>query len=235
VVVASLIAGKEYCLLIPLKKPVFKGVFIVLLLLNLWLSGLVFPYWQSLGLVLWVALCFAIVTYPRSQNYWGHPLVVALIALILWPLFMQSLGRIYWLPQGKELVVYVLSLVWAADIGAYCVGRYLGGAHKLIPKVSPGKSWEGVIGGFVLGLIVALVAYKYFAPYSLILWLVIAAFTLISTVFGDLCISIFKRRCQLKDTGDLIPGHGGILDRLDSLIFAAPVFYLGLTYIPIGI
>lgn len=234
VLLISLVAAREYCLLIPLQKRVFKMGYFVLLLLAIWACFLVFPYWQTVGLFLWLLIIAAEVTYPNSERYWGYSSVVAVLALILWPFFIVSLSRIYFLPQGKVLIVYLLFLVWAADIGAYFAGKMMG-THKLIPKVSPGKSWEGLAGGFILGLIVAIVAYWYFKPYSLLIWFAIALVTLISTVVGDLCISLFKRRCNLKDTGVLLPGHGGILDRLDSLVAAAPVFYFGLSYIPLGI
>lgn len=233
-ILVSLLAINEYWQLIPANTPVMRMGFLFCMLLGLIACSIVFPYWQTLGLLLWLFICFALVTFPKSQNYWGYPRIVALIHLIFWPLFIVSMARIYSLPQGRELIIYLLFLVWSADTGAYLVGKVCG-RHKLIPKVSPGKSWEGVIGGLILGLVVAGGAYKYFVPYSKLIWFSLALVTLVSTVVGDLCISIFKRRCHVKDTGDLIPGHGGILDRLDSLIAAAPVFYFGLMYIPLGI
>ncbi|HAU1939902.1 TPA: phosphatidate cytidylyltransferase, partial [Legionella pneumophila] len=81
----------------------------------------------------------------------------------------------------------------------------------------------------------ATLGYYYFIPYSIYIWFGLALSTVVISIFGDLFISILKRRCQLKDTGNIIPGHGGILDRLDSLIAALPWFYFGLTYIPLGI
>lgn len=233
-VLLSGLAAREYWLLIPVHTLPFKVGFLIVLLLAIWVCALVFPYWQSVGLVLWLLVFAAEYTYPNSQKYWGNATVVSLAALALWPLFVLSMSRIYFLPQGKALIVYLLCLVWAADIGAYFVGKKFG-KHKLKAVLSPGKSQEGVLGGVVFGIIIALIAFKYFSPYSISIWLGIALITLISTVVGDLCISMFKRRCNLKDTGAIIPGHGGILDRLDSLIAAAPVFYLGLTYIPLGV
>lgn len=234
VLLITFVAGTECWQLIPTEQWPMKIGFLLLLLMGLWACGYLFPYWQTVGLVAWVFVCFAILTFPNSQNYWGHPFIVASVCLLLLPLFVQSLIHVYFLPQGKALLVYLLFLIWAADIGAYLIGKGLG-KHKLIPQVSPGKSWEGVTGGFILAMAVATVGYIYFTPYSITLWFSIAAFTVIISIFGDLFISILKRRCHLKDTGAIIPGHGGVLDRLDSLIAALPVFYFGLTYIPLGI
>jgi len=181
----------------------------------------------------WIFICIAIITFPDSQRYWGYPFIVATIFLLLLPLFGQSLIHLYYLPLGKGLLVYLLCLIWASDVGAYVTGKRLG-KHKLIPQVSPGKSWEGALGGGILAMIVAVIGCIYFRPASLGNWFLLAALTVTISIFGDLFISILKRRCHLKDTGSLIPGHGGILDRLDSLIAALPLFYFGLINIPLG-
>ncbi len=230
----TLLSGKEWWLLIPINNMVLKIGFILVLLLAVWACGYFFPYWQSVGLITWMLVCIAILSFPYSQRYWGFPIVVATLCLILFPFFIQSLVHLYYLPQGKALLVYLLFLIWSADVGAYLAGKRWG-SHKIIPKVSPGKSWEGVSGGFLLSLLVTVAGYVYFTPYSIGIWFALAMVTVIISIFGDLFISILKRRCRLKDTGAIIPGHGGILDRLDSLIAALPVFYFGLTYIPIGI
>ncbi|EHL29627.1 phosphatidate cytidylyltransferase [Legionella drancourtii] len=226
--VIFLAAGRECLQLIPFKKTSMQIGFFVVLLLCLWGCGTVFSYWLAVGLALWLCNIVAILTFPRSQQYWGYSAVVAGVCLILLPLFMQSLIHLYYLPHGKALLVYLLFLIWASDIGAYLSGKLIG-KHKLIPQVSPGKSWEGVLGGVILAMIIAGVGCIYFAPVAKIYWFVLALYTVIISIFGDLFISILKRRCHLKDTGALIPGHGGVLDRLDSLIAALPLFYFGLT------
>lgn len=234
VLVITIAAGKEFWLLIPAHSLVMKAGFLFLLLFSLWSCTYLFSYWLSIGLLLWIIICIAIITFPNSQKYWGYPLIVASVSLLLFPLFVQSLIHVYYLQQGKSLLVYLFFLVWAADVGAYLVGKRWG-KHKLIPQVSPGKSWEGAIGGFCLAMVVAGVGYTYFMPYSIVLWFSLALATVIISIVGDLFISILKRRCHLKDTGAIIPGHGGILDRLDSLIAALPLFYFGLTFIPLGV
>lgn len=228
VLIVYLAAGRESFQLIPIKKVSTQVGFILLLLFCLWGCGHLFSYWLVLGLILWGLIIVAILTFPDSQKYWGYPGIVAATCLLLLPLFLQSLFHLYNLSQGKELLVYLLFLIWASDSGAYFSGKIMG-KHKLIPQVSPGKSWEGVFGGVVLSLIIAWGGYYYFKPVAQVHWFVLALCTIIIAIFGDLFISILKRRCHLKDTGAIIPGHGGILDRLDSLIAALPLFYFGLT------
>lgn len=226
--------GFEALQLLPSNRRANQIIFLGFLGLAFWLCGYWYDYWLTLGLLLWIANILAILTFPDSQRYWGYPLVVAVALILVLPLFAQSLISLYFLPQGKALLVYLLFLIWASDIGAYLAGKLLG-KHKLIPAVSPGKSWEGICGGLLFSLMVACVGYFYFVPYFKIFWFSLALITVIVSVFGDLFISILKRRCDLKDTGALIPGHGGVLDRLDSLIAALPLFCFGLRFMPMGI
>lgn len=223
-----LLCSKESWLLIPLEKPVLKVSYLFFLLWLTWVCGYWFSYWLSAGLIFWLLVVVAILTFPASQALWGFPLMVAIGFSLLLPLFIQSLIHLYSLPQGKALFVYLLFLIWAADIGAYLAGKRWG-QHKLIAQVSPGKSWEGLAGGFLLAMSVAWVGGVYFTPFSWVTWFFLAALTVMVSIFGDLFISILKRRCHLKDTGAIIPGHGGILDRLDSLMAASPLFYFGIT------
>lgn len=230
----SLVAGWECWQLIPLQSVPSKLTFMLILFLVLVGSGYVFDYWLIVGMCFWLLACIAIIFFPDSQRYWGYPGVVAVSCIFTWSLFMQSLVHLYWLPQGKSLILYLLSVVWAADIGAYLAGKQWG-KHKMIPQVSPGKSWEGTSGGVVLAMLVACGGFAYFKPESIGHWFVLALITVVISIFGDLFISILKRRCHLKDTGAIIPGHGGILDRLDSLNAAVPLFYFGLTHLSLGL
>jgi phosphatidate cytidylyltransferase len=232
-VIILLMAGFESFKLIPLTNVFLQGLFLALLLLAFWASSYVYNAWLTIGLVFWLFNCVAILSFPNSQDYWGYPVVVCIACLVLLPLFAQSLIHLYKLPRGKALIVYLLFLIWASDIGAYLTGKKWG-LHKLIPQVSPGKSWEGVAGGFGLAMVVALIGHFCFQSRIEPLWFILSFITVLISIFGDLFISILKRRCHLKDTGNIIPGHGGILDRLDSLIAALPVFYFGLTLIRTG-
>jgi phosphatidate cytidylyltransferase len=137
---------------------------------------------------------------------------------------------------GIELVFFVFLVTWAGDTGAYYTGRGLG-RLKLAPKVSPGKTVEGAIGGLIASILVALVARAWFLPIfsvqeTIVLGLVLGIFG----ELGDLVESMFKRSGGVKDSGWLIPGHGGVLDRVDSLIFTIPLFYYYVVYLrPYGL
>ncbi|MGE5624982.1 MAG: phosphatidate cytidylyltransferase [Bacillota bacterium] len=122
-------------------------------------------------------------------------------------------------------LVDLLLLTSAADIGAYFTGRAFG-RHKLAPLVSPGKTWEGVVGGLVLVAVVAAIE-DYWLPAELVPFVLLCMGVALLSVVGDLSESLFKRQAGLKDSGSLFPGHGGLLDRVDSLTAAAPLFWLG--------
>lgn len=233
VVLMMMACGLEWLQLIPLHHLTTKIVFLLLLFCISLVIHYVYSYWLLLGLGLWLLIFLALLSYPRSQALWGHSFIIALFCLLLLPLFGQSLMSIYELESGKNLIVYLMCLVWAADIGAYLAGK-LWGKHKLIPAVSPGKTIEGVAGGIFLCMLVALAGYYYFKPQAALAWGIIALLVFMISLLGDLFISMLKRRSHLKDTGHLLPGHGGILDRLDSLIAAAPAFYFGLEYLASG-
>lgn len=137
-----------------------------------------------------------------------------------------ALARLYLQDgNGRELVVFVLLLAWAADIGAYAAGRMFG-RLRLAPVVSPNKTWEGVLGGLVAGVVVALAGREWFGLPALAFISLCVAAVLVSVV-GDLLESMFKRQQGLKDSGALLPGHGGVLDRIDSLTSSVPLLALG--------
>lgn len=229
VVIFVLLAGWEWLRLMPVSHRFYQSLYFLLLLVMMWLSLLWFECWLWVGFGVWALILLAVVTFPASEPYWGFPFLIGLAGLWLLPLLAASMSMLYQLHQGQSLMVYVLCLVWAADIGAYLSGKSLG-RHKLMPQVSPGKTIEGCTGGLLAACLVALVAYVYFKPRSVSVWFVLALGTAAISILGDLFISILKRRRGLKDTGHLFPGHGGILDRIDSLMPAVPLFYWGMQY-----
>jgi phosphatidate cytidylyltransferase len=151
----------------------------------------------------------------------GLPVLVpAFVALARLQVTSQGFAR------GPVIVLWLVLLVICADIGAYFAGRRWG-KRKLAPRVSPGKTWEGALGGLVLTALVAWGGAAYFglpALPTVIFGAVVGVFSII----GDLTESMFKRAAGLKDSGALLPGHGGLLDRIDSVTAAAPLYALGL-------
>ncbi|WP_207433867.1 phosphatidate cytidylyltransferase [Sabulibacter ruber] len=120
-----------------------------------------------------------------------------------------------------QIILGIMFLIWASDTGAYAAGRTFG-KNKLFPRISPGKTWEGWVGGVLLSLGVAWLLSRYFEDLDLVRWLGMAVLVSIFGVLGDLVESMLKRSLGVKDSGTLIPGHGGILDRFDSLILVVP-------------
>ena len=120
-----------------------------------------------------------------------------------------------------EMIVSLLGILWANDTGAFFMGRYIGG-KKLFERISPKKTWEGSIGGAICALLVSLLLNHYFNYMPLWKELLIAIIVIVSGAYGDLIESSFKRSVQIKDFGSSIPGHGGFLDRFDSLLIASP-------------
>lgn len=120
-------------------------------------------------------------------------------------------------------------LVWCADSGAYFVGRKFG-KTKMAPNVSPNKTMQGLYGGLTVGMGVALFISMYWLKYTgsvLLVFMLLSAMTIMASVLGDLFESMLKRRAGIKDSGTVLPGHGGVLDRIDSLLSATPIFALG--------
>lgn len=188
--------------------------------------------------LLWWFICFLLVrSYPAGSERWGSVPARAIMGLFV--LVPAWVGLNHLRTGGFQfgdsannllLILYVFCVVWVADIGAYFAGRAFGKA-KLAPRVSPGKSWAGVWGGLVaVGAFALLVSVLASAGASQTLLLVVASLaTGLVSVLGDLLESMLKRYRGIKDSSQLLPGHGGIMDRIDSLTAAIPVFALIIT------
>ncbi len=179
----------------------------------------------SLALAWWGAAFLWLSIAPARHKPWlallcGLPVLVpAFVALAR----LQSADGI---ARGPLLVLFLALLVCAADVGAYFAGRRFG-RHKLAPRVSPGKTWEGAAGGAAAVALVAWIgALRFDLPVLACMAFGIGIATV--SVIGDLTESMFKRAAALKDSGGILPGHGGMLDRLDSVTAAAPLYALGL-------
>jgi phosphatidate cytidylyltransferase len=177
-----------------------------------------------LSLFWWAACLVAILRFPQPIS---RPMAALAGLLVLVPGGVTVTVLLAKLPEGVALVLLVLVIVWAADVGAYFAGRRLG-RHKLAPDVSPGKTWEGVGGGLVAAGLAALAGGAVLdgpLPSPAALFALGAGLAAIS-VIGDLTVSMYKRNVGLKDSGRLIPGHGGALDRVDSITAAVPLYVL---------
>ncbi|WP_196137375.1 phosphatidate cytidylyltransferase [Aliikangiella sp. G2MR2-5] len=235
-------------------RQTFYAVLVSVVNFVIWLYGGEFLFWPSLSwpnafaadipmifLVLGVvAICLAVyivITYQNRKQWWNNRLVVSLMGVVILPAFFVSLisirktgylGDFY---HGGGLLLLMFCLIWAADTGAYFTGKALG-KSKLAPTVSPNKTWEGVAGGVALSMLVGwigitLIGVEVTKP--LVFTLVLLGIAFLS-VLGDLFESALKRKANIKDSGKILPGHGGLLDRLDSTLVVAPVYFLVFSY-----
>ncbi len=191
-----------------------------------------YTYILSLAAIWWVVSLAMIIAYPSYSSAWYtskvlrgifgfFTLIPTWVAVITLRTSLYDIDPYY----GASLIFYVLGIVWAADIGAFFVGVKFG-KHKLRPEVSPGKTLEGLMGGvFASSAIIAFAAMHYQVdPSRIWLHILVGALTVGVSALGDLNESMFKRCAGIKDSGKLLPGHGGIMDRIDSLTAAFPVF-----------
>lgn len=185
------------------------------------------------GLPIWLLAAYWVVRYPADFPP-ENPLFLRkfLIGLLVLPMSGFALVHIHGvIPQGGAYIVALLAIVFGSDTGAYILGNWIG-KTKLAPQLSPGKTWEGAVGGLLGGLLFSGIAVWYFnyagmqAVYFMLFGMCIAVLSII----GDLTESLFKRHSGVKDSGNFFPGHGGVLDRVDSVIAAAPLFAYGLLH-----
>jgi phosphatidate cytidylyltransferase len=188
------------------------------------------------GVALLIAFNLLVVGLFSIFIYKSNPLVGDIIqkqlqGIVYIPVLLSFLILIRRAPDGITWIFYLLGIIFAGDISAYYVGSYLG-RHKLNPAVSPGKTIEGAVGGLLGNLLAGAVGIIFFLP--ILSWPIGIAFFLavgIAGQVGDLFESEFKRSSRIKDSSNLLPGHGGFLDRIDALLFASPVAYLFIVFI----
>lgn len=194
-------------------------------------EGVITPAVLLAGVMFWPVACILLWVHERSTREAaalapGRGLLIGLLLLL------PSWTALVWLhdqPGGPWLVMLLLLITWAADIGAYFAGRRFG-RHRLAPRVSPGKTWEGFAGGLLLATVVGLSLRPLLPgmPLPLLPFFLLLILTIVLSVVGDLFESMVKRRAGMKDSGTLLPGHGGVLDRIDSVTASATVFAGGL-------
>lgn len=217
-----------------LQRWAYLALVTIALLLVWWASAFALSVWIILAaaLIAWLIACAMIVRYPQvPKRIFSHPAITGLAGLlVLVPAFLSVVAIHALEPDGPVWLLFVVLLVWAADSSAYFGGRRFG-EHKLAPAVSPGKTWEGATCGAAAGVGVGLIlgwALFGLTGVGLLLFGLLSAVIVVFSVVGDLTVSMFKRSAGVKDSGSIFPGHGGAMDRLDSLFAAAPWFYVGL-------
>jgi phosphatidate cytidylyltransferase len=235
ILIILLLAAWEWANLLGLSmtaKVIYCASIIVLVGITWWLESyksLLWPFLLTAG-IYWVYVLVWLVRYTRQPASKDHTAVLLLSGLVVLIAPWIALMGLRSLPEfGAGYVLFLLIMIAAADTGAYFSGR-LWGRHKLAPQISPGKTWEGVLGAIAATLVIALSGALWFQvePLYWMMFVGICLLTVLFSIIGDLFESMIKRQKGVKDSGNLLPGHGGVLDRIDSLTAAAPLFLLGL-------
>ncbi|MCI0413841.1 phosphatidate cytidylyltransferase [bacterium] len=185
----------------------------------------------SLVMLLGVVLLLTLALFPSLEMAAAfHAAISGFFGAIYVGGLMGFLIAIRIWNGGEDFLMMLLLIIWAGDSFAYFAGKSFG-RHKLSPTVSPNKTWEGAVAGFVFGIAAAIICKFTFIPeLELVNAIGLGAVVGIAGQIGDLCESIVKRAAKVKDSGGIIPGHGGMLDRVDSLLFGAPAMYYYLSF-----
>lgn len=229
----------EWSNLIGFTNKFFRSVVVIAILL-----GLMIANYLPIMLVMMIGFLMLIWSFISTLSYQmtgiayllQHPSSKILLAIMTLIPFWVGLMFLKTRPLGPTWLLLVILIVWATDTGAYFWGRAFG-EYKLIPKVSPNKTWQGFFAGLFFGLLTAIIV-SFLLPLDFqqrFLVYALAFFAALFSVVGDLQISLLKRLAAVKDTGQIFPGHGGMLDRIDSLAAAIIVFALGMAWLGLGI
>ncbi|HXI14683.1 MAG TPA: phosphatidate cytidylyltransferase [Thermoanaerobaculia bacterium] len=207
--------------------PVHSGLSLILMLVLL--SGFIFPD-VSVEMGVFAVLLIIPARYVFSKSDINESLPASAVC-VLGTLYIGMLGgallrlRLDYPEVGSRLVFFLLIVVWMGDAGAYYVGKRFG-KTRLSPRVSPKKTVEGLLGGILFSILgAAIIHFTFFPQFPLVHALIAAALLSITGVIGDLAESLWKRSAAVKDSGTRLPGHGGFLDRCDSILFTAPILY----------
>lgn len=228
-IITALGLAKNMVLLIPCL--LFSAVF----------PFLVSPYWHDVAYFLYTIVIFSAVILYHNEITFREIGVIYSMSLLI----PSALGTIISLREiggdhGMFYVIIGIFSAWTSDVGAFFAGTFFG-KHKLCPSISPNKTIEGALGGLVLNIAAMLVFgylfhaifYAYSVKISYLPLILIGIFGTVLSMLGDLSFSLIKRSCHIKDFGEILPGHGGILDRFDSVIFEAPFVYFLVQLLPI--
>lgn len=233
--VITALSVKEFCTVVNQREDVqinslictVSGVYLFLAFFgfcsNITPSSVFIPYLLS---IIYLLVSELYLKRPNPINNWAYTMMsqmyVALpFALLNVLAFQSNTNSEYSISYMGILPLSVFIFLWSSDSGAYCFGSMFG-RHKLFPSISPNKSWEGSIGGGITALVVSVIIAQFSSALSLVEWMGLALTVVIFGTWGDLVESLLKRKLGIKDSGHVLPGHGGMLDRFDSAMLAIP-------------
>jgi len=208
-------------------SPTSRWIYGILIATVFYLSSSYTNLWLVIAAISWGLALLLILRYPSQSDVWRLPATQSVIGFMILVPAGTSLLALKYSQLGNQWILLLLVLIWSADIGAYFVGRRFG-QRKLLPAVSPGKSMMGLLGGLITAMLLGAMAIGVMIDDELreapLFWLSMFLMVALISVLGDLTVSMLKRNRGIKDSSGLLSGHGGSLDRLDSLFSAAPFF-----------
>ncbi|WP_443628664.1 phosphatidate cytidylyltransferase [Candidatus Njordibacter sp. Uisw_002] len=226
-----LMAGWEWTAMMRLVSRSQRTVYVLSLLFAIVVVQKALPHFEevifSVTAVWWMLATGLVFLYPKASLLWCGRVSKGIVGFMVLVPTWAAMVYIRELEQGPWLILYMFLIVWGADTGAYFAGKRFG-KRKLMPRVSPAKSWAGVGGATVTVILISMFTQQslhFLQNLSAGVYILVLVL-LFSSIIGDLTESMFKRQCGIKDSGSILPGHGGIMDRIDSLTAAAPVFAL---------
>ena len=236
IMLVVLIAGWEWCDLSGIKSIVTKLFCIFGLLVSLLIASNYVGIYSQFNQLLSYQICFSVMLlwaiiflwlqgYPSSAILWSSKPVMLCLGVFLLVATWVALASIISLENGRYLLLLAVTIIVLADVGGYIAGK-LFGRHKLAPTISPGKTWEGLFGGMVLQAFLVGALLQLFPDIDALDLCMLVFSVAICSVIGDLFESMLKRFRGVKDSSNLLPGHGGFLDRLDGVMAALPMFYV---------
>lgn len=239
IMLVVLIAGWEWSDLAKIESTLGKLCFVLGLLLSMVLiasyAGIYTEHAYALSyqicfasVVLWAVIFLWLQGYPSSAILWSSKPIMIALGIFLLASTWLALSSIISLENGRYLLLLAVTIIVLADVGGYVAGN-LFGRHKLAPTISPGKTWEGLLGGLILQGILIAALMQLLPDVNLPLLCLLVLPVALSSVVGDLFESMLKRHRGVKDSSNLLPGHGGFLDRLDGVMAALPLFFVILT------
>lgn len=186
------------------------------------------------GVIYWAIAVILVISYQKQRHLLTNSSSILMLIgmLLLIPMWSGLTLLKSFSENGASLIMYLMLLIWGADTAAYFAGKKWG-KRKLASRVSPGKTWEGTLAGIGSSVVIA-ACYIIVSNINLddsLLFIALSVVTVIGSVFGDLMESLVKREAGQKDSGSILPGHGGVMDRIDSLTAASPIFVFGVIYL----